>query len=82
MNTFQAVHIEYHRPSRTIETVLVSKDRLSQVFFIYNYEGNHFIVFQNYVDLINSFQDKAECDLEFGTDEELDCFLAGLGIAE
>lgn len=77
MNTFQAVHIEYLRPLRTIETVLVSKGLLSQVFFIYNYEGNHFRVFKNHLDLILFFQDKAKSDLEFGTDEELDCFLAG-----
>ena len=36
MNTFKAVHTEYLRPSRTIETVLVSNENLSQVFFIYN----------------------------------------------
>ena len=82
MNTFQAIHVEYLRPSRTIETVLVSKGRLSEVFFIYNYEGNHFRVFQNHLDLINFFQDKAECDFDFGTEEELDWFLANVIIAE
>ena len=81
MNTFQAIHTEYLRPSRTIETVLISKGRLSQPFFIYNYEGNSFKVFENHVDLINFFQDKAKCDFEFGTDEELDCFLAEVKIA-
>ena len=82
MNTFQAIHVEYLRPSRTIETVLVSKDELSQVFFIYNYEGNHFRVFQSHWDLINFFQDKAECDFDCGTEEELDWFLANVIIGK
>lgn len=76
MNTFKAIHVEYLRSSRTIETVLVSNQELSQVFFIYNYEGNHFRVFKNHLDLINFFQDNAECDFEFGTEEELDLFLS------
>ena len=80
MNTFLAVHIEYLRVSRTIETVLVSNLECLQVFFVYNYEGNHFRVFKNHLDLINFFQDKAGCDFEFGTEEELDCFLAGVKI--
>ncbi|OBX25083.1 hypothetical protein A9996_11840 [Gelidibacter algens] len=61
--------------------MLVPKGRLSQVFFIYNYEGNSFRVFKNHLDLINFFQSKAECDFTFGTDEELDGFLANVKIA-
>lgn len=82
MNTFEAIHVEYLRSSRTIETVLVLNKNLSQLFFIYNYEGYHFRVFTNHLDLINFFQDKAECDVELGTDEALDCFLARVKIAE
>jgi len=40
MNTFQTISTEYLRPSRTVEIVLVSHERLNKVFFIYNYEGN------------------------------------------
>lgn len=80
MNTFKAVHTEYLRPSRTIETVLVSNENVSLVFFIYNYEGNSFRVFKNHLDLILFFQDKAEADYEFGTEEELDGFLGGVNI--
>ena len=75
MNTFKAVHTEYLRSSRTIETVLVSNEEQSQVFFIYNYEGNSFRVFKNHMDLILFFQDKVESDFEFGTEEALDWFL-------
>ncbi|WP_323028206.1 hypothetical protein [Gelidibacter japonicus] len=80
MNTFTALHTEYLRPSRTIETVLVSNEKLSQVFFIYNYEGNSFRVFKNHLDLILFFQDKAESDFEFGTETALDGFLGGVVI--
>ena len=80
MNTFHAIHTEYLRPSRTIETVLVSKGRLSQVFFIYNYEGNFLRVFKNHLGLINFFLGKADCDFAFGTDDELDRFLANVKI--
>lgn len=81
MNTFKAVHTEYLKPSRTIETVLVSKENLSQVYFIYNYEGNSFRVFENHLDLILFFQDKAGSDFEFGTEEALDEFLGGVNIS-
>ncbi len=72
MNTFKAVHTEYLRSSRTIETVLVSNEEQSQVFFIYNYEGNSFRVFKNHLDLINFFQNKTESDFYFNTEIELD----------
>ncbi|TDU43750.1 hypothetical protein BXY82_1168 [Gelidibacter sediminis] len=82
MNTFTTFQREYLRPSRTIETILVSKENLSQVYFIYNYEGNSFRVFKNHLDLILFFQDKTEGDFEFGTEEALDWFLAKVYIAE
>lgn len=81
MNTFKAVHTEYLKPSRTIETVLVSKENLSQVYFIYNYEGNSFSVFENHLDLILFFQDKAESDFEFRTEEALDEFLGEVDVS-
>lgn len=55
MNTFQTINTEYVRASKTIETVLVSKERLSKVFFVYNYDGNSFRVFENHLSLIHFF---------------------------
>jgi len=81
MNTLQTINTEYLIPSRTIETVLVSKEKLSQVFFIYNYEGNSFRVFENHLGLINFFQDKTESDTHFTTEIELDCFLSSVKIS-
>ena len=75
MNDFQTINIEYIRASRTIETILISKENLSTVFFVYNYEGNSYRVFKNHLDLINFFQNKAKSSFYFNTEIELDNFL-------
>jgi hypothetical protein len=76
MNHFRSLNTEYLRPSRTLETVIVSKENVSRIFFIYNYEGTSFRVFDNILNLINFFQNIAECDFHFTTEKELDHFLA------
>jgi hypothetical protein len=76
MNLLKCINTEYLRPSRSIETVLVTKVNLSKVFFIYNYEGNSYRVFERHLSLILFFQDKAESDLHFSTEAELDHFLS------
>lgn len=81
MNNFQTIETEYLRASRTIETVIVSKNDSSKVFFIYNQEGNSFRVFQNLMSLANFFQDKAEADFHFNSEEELDYFLSGVKLS-
>lgn len=81
MNTFSTINTEYIRPSRTIETILVSKENLSKVFFLYNYEGTSFRLFQSHLRLIRFFQDKSESDFHFSTEEELDFFLSQTNLA-
>ncbi|HLS29669.1 MAG TPA: hypothetical protein VK021_02310 [Flavobacteriaceae bacterium] len=81
MNAIQTINTEYLSPSRTIETILVSKNNLNKVFFVYNYEGNSFRVFENHLGLINFFQDKAVSDFHFETDGQLDDFLAAVNIS-
>ncbi|SFC79266.1 hypothetical protein SAMN04489722_103445 [Algibacter lectus] len=76
MNKFEALHTEYLRPSRTIETVLVTNECLSEIFFIYNYEGISFRVFKSHLDLINFFLNKSESSFHFNTEDELDIFLS------
>jgi len=80
MNTFKTINIEYLRVSRTIETVLVTRDNSDKVFFIYNYEGNSYRVFENHLSLIHFFQDKNESDFHFSSDNELDLFLSEVQI--
>ena len=81
MNTFQTINTDYIKSSRTIETVLVSKENLKKLFFIYNYEGNSFRVFTNHLDLINFFQNKAKCNFHFNSEIQLDSFLSKVNIA-
>lgn len=75
MNQLKTIKTEYLRPSRTIETVLVSNRKLSEVIFVYNYEGISFRVFESHLKLMDFFQDKCESDYHFSTENELDGFL-------
>lgn len=80
MNTFKTINTDYLRASRTIETVLVTRDNSDKVFFIYNYEGNSYRVFENHLSLIHFLQDKSESDFHFSSEEELDLFLSEVKI--
>ncbi len=78
MNSIKTINTEYLRPSRTIDTVLVTRKDSNKVFFIYNYEGNSYRVFENHLNLIHFFQDKIESDFHFHSDNDLDLFLSGV----
>lgn len=80
MNSFRCIHIEYLRSSRTIETIVVSKGSRSRVFWVYNYEGVSFRLFENHLGLINFFRDKSKKNYHFSTEEELDGFLANVDL--
>lgn len=82
MNKFQAINTEYLRPSRTIETVIVKNKHLSNVFLVYNYEGNSFRVFNSNMSLINFFLNKSESDFCFNTEFELDNFFSNIKLTE
>jgi hypothetical protein len=81
MNEYRTIQTEYLRASRTIETVLVSNKNLSDLFFIYNYEGISFRVFKTHVDLINFFLNKSDSNYHFETEDEVDDFLAEVKLA-
>ena len=81
MNTFQTLNTEYLRASRTIETVLISKESSNKLFFIYNYEGSSFRVFENHLDLLVFFQNKNESKYHFKSEKELDSFLSEVKIS-
>ena len=75
MNTYRAINTFYLRPSRTIETILVSKGNVEKIFFVYNYEGWFFRVFENVLDLMNFFDDLFEPEAYFEDETELDNYL-------
>lgn len=81
MNSYTTLNTEYIRPSRTIETVLVFKENLNQLFFVYNYEGNSYRVFENHLDLLRFFQNKKESNHHFSSENELDNFLSKVKIS-
>ncbi|MGB3607910.1 MAG: hypothetical protein WA775_06060 [Psychroserpens sp.] len=76
MNILKTISTEYLRASRTLETVLISDENISDVFFIYNYEGVSYRVFKTQWDLIDFFRDNTENYLHFKTENEVDDFLA------
>jgi len=76
MNTFQAINVDYLRPSRTIETILLENETYKKVLYVYNYEGWHFRVFNTMLDVIHFFDDKFEPEVEFEDENELDHYLA------
>ncbi|MDO6761062.1 hypothetical protein Q4566_12700 [Tamlana sp. 2_MG-2023] len=81
MNTFKALDVEYLRSSRTIETILVTNKNLSEIFFVYNYEGVSYRVFKTHLDLIHFFQDHTDNSIHFSTEDELDDFLSEVKLA-
>lgn len=83
MNTFQIIDTDYIRSSRTIETILVrnnSNNKFQKVFFIYNYEGYSFRVFDSHSKLIDFFINQKESDIHFKNEKELDFFLANVNL--
>lgn len=75
MNHIQLINTEYLRASRTIETIIITNEKSSDTFFVYNYEGNSFRVFTSHLNLINFFLNRSESDFHFGKEDELDHFL-------
>ncbi len=81
MNTIRAINTDYLRPSRTIETLLVSSSNSEKVFFVYNYEGYSFRLFNSHLSLINFFKyNESESDYHFDTETELDLFLSNIDL--
>ncbi|OAB31465.1 hypothetical protein SAMN05444395_101540 [Flavobacterium fryxellicola] len=71
MNNYSAIEINYLRPSRTIETILLENSTQKRIVYVYNYEGWHFRVFNNILDILNFFDNKFECEISFENEREL-----------
>lgn len=77
MNTVQALRtIYYSRFSRTIETILVSNNIKSKYFYVYNYEGYSFRVFETKREVSNFFNLNIESKSHFDTEYSLDNYLS------
>lgn len=81
MNTFTTINtIYYTRASRTIETILVSNNVAVKHFYVYNYEGYSFRVFETKKEVSNFFNHNVESELHFDSDEELEDYLMNVKI--
>ena len=81
MNTLSTTNtINYSRSSRTIETILVSNEMKTKFFYIYNYEGYSFRVFETKKEVSNFFNLNAESKFHFDSEVELDDYLMNVKI--
>lgn len=74
MNTINHCNVEYITPNKTIE--IVSFKNTDRLFYIYNYEGNHFRVFTELLSLIRFLEFGEEPEHSFESDEEVDHFIS------
>ncbi len=79
-NLIRAIETDYIRPSRTIETILISKEKKEKVVYVYNYEGVHFRLFSDILELIKFFNNENSEFQCFENDNDLDNFLFNVNI--
>jgi hypothetical protein len=82
INHFIAEDVDYLRPDKTIETVMVSNEHRTQVYYVYNYQGLHFRVFPYITDLMEFFDKGTEPKYHFESDEELDAFFETMSLEQ
>ena len=79
MNTVNAIETTYlDSASRTLETILLTnqKKKTEKIVYIYNYEGKHFRIFENIIEVINFFSGLPHVILKEYTKERFaDAFL-------
>ena len=81
MNSLQTLQtIYYLRASRTIETILVSNKIKSKRFYIYNYEGYSFRVFETKKGVSDFFNLNIESRFHFDNENSLDNYLSNMPI--
>ena len=80
MNNYSQVELSYLRPSRTVETILLENSSKKRIVYVYNYEGWHFRVFNNIIQVLDFFDDKFEPEISFEDEEELGKYLENLDL--
>lgn len=76
----EQIQVDYLSPSRTIETYSATKDGISDLFYIYNYEGFHFRFFKDSSSLDNFFSSGIEPEYAFEDEGGLDIFLKTINV--
>lgn len=75
MNSIKTIDTEYLRSNRTIDTILVNQGAISKMFWVYNFEGVHFRVFEKLLDVQNFLNSSFEAKYSFDNEKVLDEFL-------
>lgn len=75
MNNIKTIDSEYIRSNRSIDTILVSKGNSCKTLWIYNFEGVHYRVFENLLDIFGFLNNVTEPKYDFENEIELDNFL-------
>jgi hypothetical protein len=79
-NKIDAIQIDYIISSRTIESILVSNQKVNKIYFIYNFEGIHFRLFDNTLDLLEFFDNQSDNFIDFNTENELENYLENIDL--
>ena len=82
MNQLITITTEYLSTSRTLDILNLVRFEESKQMYVYNYEGMHFRVFENLVELIQFFELGKEPLYSFDSEEDLDAFLEQLPLKE
>ena len=75
MNDIWCAKTIYVRNSRTFEFIIVSAENKSRIFYMYNYEGKYYYLFETKTDVRNFFNWEESDFKEFLNEEILDNFL-------
>ena len=73
MNIINNSRLEYLRANRSIE--IISFKNTDALMYVYNFQGQHFRVFDSILDLIQFFELGKEAPYSFENDLELDKFI-------
>ena len=76
------IESHYITPCRTIETIYIKNPQgKEKIVYVYNYEGYHYRVFGNVIELTNFLSgDDYNLMAEYSTDSGLDNFLAKIDV--
>jgi hypothetical protein len=78
MLNIQTIYTEYIRyANRTLECMEISKNQSILHYWIYNYQGNHFRVFDSLLEVFAFLNNQSDNNwiADFDTEEELDNYL-------
>jgi hypothetical protein len=75
MNDIRILKTIEMRTSRTLDILLISYNKKQKILFLYNYEGIHYRLFDNKIEVRKFFNCEESIFLDFDCDEILDSYL-------